>query len=320
MKALLVEFSIRTRIVVPADADDDQAIAAAKAKILTDPSDYVCGDNVVIIEPDDEVPYDPLMDGPDTDDPMTMMRKRVAALGVVANAIINSRDMLDFPEKLYGYLLDESTDVEVGCLGIEDASDYAQRLIQEGFKMHPVDAWNTLQSRLEKIMDEMNADSDYTKRQGLRSIMTAVVSNAEMLNINTAADISLDRIKDALDEFDYWSDGPVVNYLHDLFSELDISGWAMSEHLHPLLGFGIFHDGQRDIVQRIDELSICPTDARAVFLARAMGYTIGTDADPREVTGIPDGMWAPDMVLNARRDQRMINTINNRLNQSPEQP
>jgi hypothetical protein len=62
-KALLVEFNIRTRIIIDEDQedDDDFIIATARDKIQPDLSDYLCGDNVEI-DDDEEMPFDPLTD------------------------------------------------------------------------------------------------------------------------------------------------------------------------------------------------------------------------------------------------------------------
>jgi len=67
-KAVLVEYSIVTRVIVDDDglsleelaneALDNQAIVKASAKILADAGNYVMGDNVVEIEDDEECPYD----------------------------------------------------------------------------------------------------------------------------------------------------------------------------------------------------------------------------------------------------------------------
>lgn len=72
--ALLVDFSVRTRIVadIPCgksvdefledDAGFDEVVSRARANILAAPQDYLSGDNAVDIVEDEEMPYDPDFD------------------------------------------------------------------------------------------------------------------------------------------------------------------------------------------------------------------------------------------------------------------
>lgn len=60
-KAFLVDFSVRTRVIVDLDGKtkeeiDDAAIAAARQNILSDAGNYIIGDNCTGIEPDEECP------------------------------------------------------------------------------------------------------------------------------------------------------------------------------------------------------------------------------------------------------------------------
>lgn len=54
-KAYLVDFSICSRVEAE---DENTAIILAVKKILTNPSDYICGDNCTNIEEDWEVPIE----------------------------------------------------------------------------------------------------------------------------------------------------------------------------------------------------------------------------------------------------------------------
>ncbi len=65
--AKVIEYSIRTRIIVDCSDGDDQIIRKANNKILCDPAGYIAGDNIVIIEDDDEEPYDPEYDSPESE-------------------------------------------------------------------------------------------------------------------------------------------------------------------------------------------------------------------------------------------------------------
>lgn len=61
-KAFLVDFNVRTRVVVDLDGKteeevDEAAIAAARQNILSDAENYIIGDNCTEIEPDEECPF-----------------------------------------------------------------------------------------------------------------------------------------------------------------------------------------------------------------------------------------------------------------------
>lgn len=60
-KAILVEFVVRTRIIVDVDAPDDYIVRTARDKIQYNIGDYLNGDNAEV-EDDEEVPFDPLTD------------------------------------------------------------------------------------------------------------------------------------------------------------------------------------------------------------------------------------------------------------------
>ena len=64
--AMIVEYSIRTRVLVDADKDENiqqiQAMTKARNNILEDPESYLLWDNVIEIEEDEECPYDPEYD------------------------------------------------------------------------------------------------------------------------------------------------------------------------------------------------------------------------------------------------------------------
>lgn len=66
MVAKIVEFSIQSRVVVPNTGGDeaviDAAIRAAIEKIKRDIDGYLCWDNVIDVEDDREMPYDPELD------------------------------------------------------------------------------------------------------------------------------------------------------------------------------------------------------------------------------------------------------------------
>jgi hypothetical protein len=59
-KAYLVTFSVRTRVV---STDPDEAVTQAIEKILSDAENYIIGENLDKIEPDDECPYRNCVDG-----------------------------------------------------------------------------------------------------------------------------------------------------------------------------------------------------------------------------------------------------------------
>lgn len=65
--AFLVDYSVRTRVVVDVDEDIDMfdeglIVAAAREKILSNPDAYIIYDNVVDIFEDEEMPYDDKFD------------------------------------------------------------------------------------------------------------------------------------------------------------------------------------------------------------------------------------------------------------------
>jgi len=68
-KAVLVSFSIMTRVVVdnpsdvPSSQIEDAAIKKALEKIRKDPYSYITGDNCDEVSDDTEDPYNPKFDG-----------------------------------------------------------------------------------------------------------------------------------------------------------------------------------------------------------------------------------------------------------------
>jgi len=60
--AKIVEYSIRTRIIVDTADSEDSIIRKANNKLLNDPSGYIVGDNVGEIQDDIECPFDPKFD------------------------------------------------------------------------------------------------------------------------------------------------------------------------------------------------------------------------------------------------------------------
>ena len=67
-EALIVEYSVRTRVVVDSFLDEGgkemQAMRMARANILKDPESYLIGENIVEIVPDESLPFDPMEDIP----------------------------------------------------------------------------------------------------------------------------------------------------------------------------------------------------------------------------------------------------------------
>lgn len=64
-----------------------------------------------------------------------------------------------YSDKEYGYLNDEIEDVEVGYFKTpfdELDSDYSERLREANFTMTKEDAINTLQHRIQNILEEIN--------------------------------------------------------------------------------------------------------------------------------------------------------------------
>jgi len=62
MKAVIVSFIVQTRVLVPDEATDEEAIIAATEKISGNASDYLCSENVEGVMSDMEVPYNPEYD------------------------------------------------------------------------------------------------------------------------------------------------------------------------------------------------------------------------------------------------------------------
>ncbi len=67
---------------------------------------------------------------------------------------ISNNGPLDYPEKEYGWLSDEITAVEVGYLKVENDSDHANALREEGFTMTYEDAITSLRHRIDTILAE----------------------------------------------------------------------------------------------------------------------------------------------------------------------
>ena len=65
-QAKLITFSITTRVLVDdSDTEEkqfDEAVKSARAKILQEAPEKICGDNVVEFDDDYEMPYDPEYD------------------------------------------------------------------------------------------------------------------------------------------------------------------------------------------------------------------------------------------------------------------
>jgi len=65
-KAKLITFSITTRVLVDDGESEekqfDEAVKSARAKIMDNAKDVIHGDNVVELDDDEEMPYDPEYD------------------------------------------------------------------------------------------------------------------------------------------------------------------------------------------------------------------------------------------------------------------
>ena len=59
MKAKLVRFEITSRVIINDNDSDEMAVQTAMDKIAKNPRDYLTFDNVVEVEDDTEVPFDP---------------------------------------------------------------------------------------------------------------------------------------------------------------------------------------------------------------------------------------------------------------------
>lgn len=62
MKAKLVTFVVKARVVVNDTATDDDAASVAVDKILSNVEDYIHTENLECVEDDTEVPYNPQYD------------------------------------------------------------------------------------------------------------------------------------------------------------------------------------------------------------------------------------------------------------------